>query len=241
MEIFRDLFLRGERERLAALMADVERSLPQGWTRDRTTENRLQATRLWTTPVYSFLHDRDESLPAATIFFLEEPGLLTASNIIPRQKPRLSYREYNVLLEQFCEQVIRPCAERRGVEVELTSSQADLSNWLSDTAEEKLRSFSTLSNKYIGCLHPLDQKRWIDFIVTAHQDGSQLHATTLRRWLTEIEDWSPEIADQLVNEYAFGGEVLAFSRNRDAEDGVISGEGRGEKVRSFSDSGRAEA
>jgi len=217
MEVFRDLFLRGESEQLAALMDDVEKSLPSGWVRDRTTEGILRATRLWTKPVYSFVHDQDDHLPAATIYFLEEePGLLTASNIVPRNKPRLSYREYNVLLEEFCERVVRPCAERRGVEVELTSSQADLSNWLSEASAEKLRTFSTLSNKYIGCLHPLDQKRWIDFIVTAHQDGSHLHASTLRRWLTEIEDWSPEIADQLVSEYALGGEVLTFSESRRA-------------------------
>ncbi len=42
----------------------------------------------------------------------------------------------------------------------------------------------------------LDQKRWIDFTVAAHRDGSQLHATTLRRWLTEIEDWIPEAVDR---------------------------------------------
>jgi hypothetical protein len=100
------------------------------------------------------------------------------------------------------------------VEVELTSTEADVSNWLSEASAEKLRTFSILSNKYIGCLNPLDQNRWIDFIVTAHQEGSQLHASTFRRWLTEIEDWSPQIADQLINEYALGGTVLAFSDSR---------------------------
>ena len=173
MEIFRDLFIRGESEQLAALMADVRSLFPQaGYATGRLrTDSRQPACGQ---SLSTLLHMIETNpLPAATIFFLEEePGLLTASNIIPRQKPRLSYGEYNVLLEQFCEQVIRPCAERRGVEVELTSSQADLSNWLSDTAAEKLRSFSTLSNKDIGCLHPLDQKRWIAFIVTAHQEGA---------------------------------------------------------------------
>jgi hypothetical protein len=127
--------------------------------------------------------------------------------------------------------VVRPRAEERGVEVELTSSQADLGNWLSEKSAEKLRMFSTLSNKDIGCLHRLDQKRWIDFIVTAHDDGSQLHASTLRRWLIEIEGWSPEIADQLVSEYELGGEVLSLSDSRRVEGGVNEGEGtRGSSV-----------
>lgn len=240
MEVFRDLFLRGESEQLAALMDDVAESLPPGWARDRTTEGILQATSLWTKPVYSFYYDQENHFPAATIYFLEEePGLLTASNIVPRKQPRLSYREYNVLLEEFCERVVRPCAERRGVEVELTSSQADLNNWLSEASAEKLRGFSTMSNKEIGCLHPRDQQRWIDFIVTAHQDGSQLHATTLRRWLTEIEGWSPEIADRLVNEYALGGEILTFSDSRRVERGVNESEGTRRNVRGFSDCRRA--
>jgi hypothetical protein len=36
---------------------------------------------------------------------------------------------------------------------------------------------------------------------------------TLRRWLIENEGWSPEIADQLAGEYAFGGELLTFSES----------------------------
>ena len=57
MEVFRDLFLRGESEQLAALMDDVEKSLSSGWVRDRTTEGILRATSLWTKPVYSFFHE----------------------------------------------------------------------------------------------------------------------------------------------------------------------------------------
>jgi hypothetical protein len=217
MEIFRDLYLRGESEQLAALMDEVGKNLPPGWVRDRAIEGQLRALAETTKPTYSFVHKRDNRFPAASIYLREEePGLLVSANIVPRDKHRLSYGEYNAILEEFCERIVRPYAERRGVHVELTTDQADLNNWLSDKAAEKLRVFSTMAIKDIGCLHPLDHDRWIDFIVAAHDDRSRLDAPTLRRWLTELEGWRPQIADQLVSEYVFGGELLAFSQNRRA-------------------------
>jgi hypothetical protein len=212
MEIFRDLVVRGESEQLAALMDDVEKSLPPGWVRDRVIEGELRALSATAKPTYAFVHDRDDRLPAATIYFREEEaGLLIAANISPLKKHRLSHKEYNTILEEFCERVVRPCAAKRGTEVELTTNQADLSDWLSEASIEKLRTFSAMSIPEIGCLRPDDRNRWIDFIVTAHRDGSRLTPSLLRRWLVEIEGWSPDLADQLTGEYAFGGDLLTFS------------------------------
>jgi hypothetical protein len=212
MEILRDLIIRGESEQLAALMDDVEKSLPPGWVRDRLIEGELRALSATAKPTYSFVHNRDDRFPAATIFFREqEPGLLTAANIAPLKRHRLSHRQYNTILEEFCERAIRPCAEKRGVPIELTTNQGDMSDWLSDAAAEKLRTFSTLSIQDIGCIRPEDRERWIDFIVTAHRYGSRLAPSTLRRWLVEIEGWSPGLADQLTAEYVFGGDILSFS------------------------------
>ncbi len=212
MEIFRDLIVRAQSEELAALMDDVERSLPPGWVRDRQIEGGLRGLSPMARPTYSFVHDRDDRLPAATIFFHEEePGLLVAANIAPLKRHRLSPRQYNTILEDFCERAIQPCAEKRGVQIELTKNQADLSDWLPETSFEKLRTFLTMSIPDIGCIRPEDRDRWIDFIVTAHRDGSRLSPSILRRWLVEVEGWDPGLADQLTSEYVFGGDILSFS------------------------------
>jgi hypothetical protein len=217
MEIFRDLLIHGEREQVAALMDDIEKSLPPGWVRNRVMESQLRTLTMRTKPTFSFAHDRDNRFPSATIYITEkEPGLYFVPNIVPIKKHRLSYGESNALLEEFGERIVRPCAEKRGVQIELTACQADLGDWLSDAAAEKLRMFSMAANKQAGFLVPRDQERWLDFIVTAHGEGSQLDAATLRRWLVENEGWSPEIAGQLAGEYAFGGELLTFSQGRRA-------------------------
>jgi hypothetical protein len=217
MEVFRELFLRGESEQLAALMDDVEKSLPLGWERDRTIEEQLRTVVARTEPTYSFVHNREGRFPAATIYITEkERGLYFVANTVPLRKRQLSYGEANALLEEFGERIVRPCAEKRGVTVELTACHADLSDWLSDVAAGKLRRFSLTASRNTGSVLPQDQERWFDFILTAKAEGSRLDASTLRRWLIENEDWSPEIADRLAAEYAFGGELLTFCDSRRA-------------------------
>jgi hypothetical protein len=211
MEVFRDLFISGSMDQLTAIMDEVERSLPPGWTRDRATEDDLKNGTPTKTTYYCFVTGGDETLSATIFIVASALDTLHVSNIISRTKDRLTYGEYNAILEDFHDRVVRPCAERVGAKVELTSDRADLSRWLSDSALKKLRSFTATANKSTGSAHPLDQERWIDFIVTAHRDKSRLDASTLRRWLIEVGCWFPEVADQLASEYEFGGEILTYT------------------------------
>jgi len=215
MQVFRVLFLKASNsEQLAGLMDEVEKSLTPGWERDRTLENELRADVFRTKPVYCFARDEDGRLPSAIIYLLEEEtGTLVLSNIVPRKKYQLTFDEYDAVLDDFVS-IVRPCADKTNVLVNLTRSQADLRDWLSDKAAEKLRTFSTKANKRAGFLLPIDEERWLDFIVTARREGSKLDASNLRRWLVELEGWSPEIAEQLAGEYAFGGKLLTFSDGR---------------------------
>jgi hypothetical protein len=167
--------------------------------------------------LFCFSYEGDERLPSATILLIEDvPGLLVLPNIAPRAKYRLSIAEFNALLEEFAERFLRPCAESLGVQVDVTSGNRELGHWLSDAAAAKFRRFSERANRRAGYLLPPDRERWLEFILEAHRERSRLDASTLRRWLVEIEDWSPEVADQLAREYAFGEELLTFSESHRA-------------------------
>jgi hypothetical protein len=215
MEIFRDLYIYGGREQIAAVMAEVERSLGNGWAKDSAAEARIRSVDPDGPAVYCFSCTREAGRPAATVFVAEkEPGLYHVSNVVPQQQHQLSYREYNAVLEEFGERLVRPLAERSGLRVELTATQADLSRWLSAGAADRLRRFTALANKGTGASHPSDRERWNDFVLAAHRDRSELDASTLRRWLVEVEGWPPEVADQLAVEYEYGRELLAFSEGR---------------------------
>jgi hypothetical protein len=215
MEIFRDLYIYGGQEQIAAVMTEVERSLSDGWARDSDAEARMQSIDPNGRSIYCFSCTREAGRPPAMVFVAEkEPGLYHVSNVVPQQQHQLSYREYNAILEEFGERLVRPIAERSGLRIELTATQADLSRWLSAEAADRLRRFTALANKSTGASHPSDRERWNDFVLAAHRDRSDLDASTLRRWLIEVEGWPPEVADQLAVEYEYGRELLAFSEGR---------------------------
>ncbi len=215
MKVFRDLFLRGDPERLQTTMEDVELQLTDGWSRDAEAEGNLRAMALRGEPTYCFACEQRERRPAAVVSVTQkEPGLFYVPNIVPRDRRELSHDEYNQILAEFTDRFVRPTADRTGVRVELTDTQADLSSWLSSGAAQKLQAFSAVADRSTGASQPCDHDRWMDFILTAHRDGDRLDAHTLRRWLIEIENWPTEVAQRLALEYEFGREVLAFSEGR---------------------------
>lgn len=215
MKVFRDLFLRGDPERLVAMMNEVEHRLSDGWSRDTETERNLRAMAVRGEPTYCFACEQREHRPAAVVSITQkEPGLFYVPNIVPKDRRELSHDEYNEILAEFCDRFLRPAADQSSVQVELTDTQADLSSWLSPAAAQKLRAFSATVDRNTGASQPCDHDRWMDFIVATHHEGSQLGTHTLRRWLIEVENWPPEVAQRLALEYEFGREVLAFSEGR---------------------------
>jgi len=215
MEVFRNLFIRGTRDQRALLLDAIDGSLCDGWTRDRATEQEMRALPPRAEFMRCYAYAGDGRNPAATLF-LTEAGRDTLSipNIVPRERGRLSYGQYNGLVTDFFERFVQPHADKAGVTAELTEVQADLEHWLSHDAAEKLRRFSRVANRGTGASHPSDRQRWLEFLVTAYQEGNHLDAVTLQRWLIEIEGWPPEVACQLAVEYEFGGELIAFVGQR---------------------------
>jgi hypothetical protein len=82
---------------------------------------------------------------------------------------------------------------------------------MSAAPAEKLQRFSAAANKGIGSSRSGDREKWNDFVLSAHQERSSLSPATLKRWLIEIEGWSPEVADQLAIEYQSGRELLSYA------------------------------
>jgi hypothetical protein len=215
MKVFRDLFVRGEPERIVTAVEEIDRSLTGGWFRDREDERRLAAVPGLGEKLACFGCFDEEDRPGATVILTPKgPGVLYASNVLPRSRRQLDHDQYNRVLGEFYERFVKPAADKAGVEAELTDTEADLEKWLSPAAAEKLRRFSACANKGTGGAHPLDRERWNDFVVAAHRDGGSLDASTLRRWLVEVEDWPPELADLLAVEYGYGRELLSFEESR---------------------------
>jgi hypothetical protein len=215
MRIFREMFIRGEPDRLTATLAEIAQTLSGGWFRDGETEKRLAALPTAVRASCFGCFDDGGDRPGATVILTAKtPDVLYVSNVIPHSRRRLDYDQYNRVLTEFHERFVQPAVAKTGAVAELTDTQADLEQWLSPAAAEKLRRFSSCANKGTGASLPQDRERWNDFVLAAYQDRSTLDASTLRRWLVEVEDWPQEVADQLGVEYHCGRELLAFADGR---------------------------
>ena len=214
MEIFRELLIRGTPEQFASAVARIERAGDDGWFHDPVMEGRLNALTLSTEHTTCFSCTEKSDRPAASLLITRnDSGSYSASNVVPMTKYQLSHGEYNDILVEFTER-FGEVFRAEGSTVELTESEADLEHWLSRDVAALLRSFSTKANKGVGGARTIDRERWNAFVVAASQEGSNLDAYTLRRWLIEVEGWPPTVADRLASEYSFGRELLKFADER---------------------------
>src|SRR3954454_24543298 len=124
MEVFREMYLRGEPDQIVATMEMISQTLPAGWSRDRVLEERLRNRSLnEDRNHYCFRTVHADLLPDADLYVIEcDDREYKVSNIVPRSQPKLSFEQYNALLEEFCDRIARPCAEKAGVSIELTSN-----------------------------------------------------------------------------------------------------------------------
>ena len=81
---------------------------------------------------------------------------------------------------------------------------------VSELVAKKLKIFSAVANKSTGAAHPLDRRRWMDFLVEAHRSETDLSPSMLRRWMCEVEGWSEDIASELTCDYETSRELLNY-------------------------------
>jgi hypothetical protein len=99
--------------------------------------------------------------------------------------------------------------------VVLTSADQTIEDWTDLATASALKCFSSLANKSTGRSHPLDEERWLDFIIAAHRGGRPLDPEQLSRWLIQVERWSDYIAQDLASDYSMGMALLdRYDRTR---------------------------
>jgi hypothetical protein len=213
MNVFRDLNISADAEKMAIAVAEMEQAIPAGWARDKAAETRTLAFPSITKRVtYCFACKKEMRRPAAMLILAQkDPGTFYISNIIPIERHQLEHAEYNSVLEDFYERVFKPYADKSKLAHTVTGADAELERWMDEPTAELLRAFSACANKGTGASHPNDRERWNAFMLAAHRTNSKLDPSTLARWLVEEENWSSEIAEQLALEYESGRGLLAYA------------------------------
>lgn len=211
MKVFREFEVGVASSSREEFLSRIEQSLPEGWRRNREAEEHSH--RLGEdTPFRYFTCDEAKGRRAALVAFATRDSLsMYVPNIVPRERGRLTYDEYNAILTEFMKFVL-PVANEMGLSTKTTKDQQTLEDWISPACAEKLRRFSAAANKSTGSSHPYDEERWFDFIVEVVNSGDPLDGSRVGRWLVEEGKWTDEIAHGLVCEFEKGVALLEYYR-----------------------------
>jgi hypothetical protein len=203
MKIFRDLtvFLNGvPLDKFADLM---EPRLHGPWGRNRDKEAEAKRFGISEPAFYFMLEGDEERSPVALVMYLDsqDKSKLTVVNIVSSRKSELSIDEYNMILQRFIDEVLRPSIEGTAITLESNRDELEFAEIVPREILEKLRQFSVSANKSTGASHPLDQERWLDFVLASFRSGRAMSINHLERWLVEEGGWSEDWASDLTIQY----------------------------------------
>ncbi|HEY9873251.1 MAG TPA: hypothetical protein V6D12_07430 [Candidatus Obscuribacterales bacterium] len=214
MKAFRDLKLIGSASEQKRLIDLIEQQFSNGWTRDREREREANLKSQLGLNYIIFTCSETVSRPAAGLCFIpDENGYLYVCEIVPQNIAELGKDSYNAILEEFLTQFIEPVAKGLDIQILTTCGERTINNAMSPEMSQLLKRFSAAANKSSGGKHPLDERRFFDFIVQAHNERALLDETELSGLLVD-DGWSSEHAQKLSSNYRFARDLLNHYSNQ---------------------------
>jgi hypothetical protein len=217
MKIFQELYINLQDYDRASFIEQLEKHLITGWSRETSREHRVGPNQL---SIFRFncfkrLARDNEDLPNALLWLTEKtPTQLSVSNIIPDDGKirELSCDQYNQILAEFHDNMVKPLADELQITVELTPPEIRLEDKLPKSCK-LFKNFSRLANKTTGSAYPLDRERWFDFIISTHRHQEPFDSDDLKGFLKE-EGWSGDQTFELSMEYEFARNFLNHLENQ---------------------------
>ena len=202
IEVFQDLLLKFSKECRHEIRQALRQHVAAPWRHAEEREKDI------TEDIMAFERGSRDGLPASGLFLWGESGEYKVVNIVPLEIDQISINIYNNVLNDFVNRVIQPTSKVSGFHIEISARKQSITDWTSKEAADALHRFSVLANKSTGSSHPLDQKRWFEFLFSVRKTHEKLDSYLLKRWLIEVEGWSPDVAIELIDQYEFGMNLL---------------------------------
>jgi len=216
VQVFQDLYLRHPMGSKTIRSALIQAAAGHWIHSDLKEESIRDTAGGQPADVIAFERPATKRLPGVTLWMFEDgKGGYKVSNVVPINQGQLGVAGYNAALVDFASTVVSPVIKSSGIELVLTSADQTIEDWTDLATAAALKRFSSLANKSTGRSHPLDEERWLDFIISAHNGGRPLDSEQLSRWLIEVERWSDDIAHDLASDYSIGMALLdRYDRTR---------------------------
>jgi hypothetical protein len=129
-------------------------------------------------------------------------------NIIPSLTRKLSYEQYNFILDQFYKCIIKEVALKMNLDTITTSPYKSMQEIIGDEAFDTLIRFSRSANKASGNSNHYDFDRWCDFVFTIFRNNIKINMNDFSRWLEEDENWPNDIANKLSSDLEYSLSIL---------------------------------
>ncbi|MCF8504173.1 MAG: hypothetical protein K9G59_04600 [Caulobacter sp.] len=206
LEFFQDLAIVGSKAQLDAAKTDILASLGARWS--AAPAERVRQVHGYE-DVIALEREGDDVASASGLFMMRRNDRYEVTNIVPRETGKLSRAQYNAILQDFVATIAIPVSERTAVRLELSAPMHTIEASLGEEGAQALRRFSGAANMSTGSSHPLDRRRWYDFIILVRDQD--VDGGTLARWLVQL-GWPEESAHDLVSEFEFGHGLLERER-----------------------------
>lgn len=211
MKVFRDLYIRLNGAKVEDLIEQFTAQCGDHWHRALDREKDAGSIG---EKAFSFEHTAGDGLERAGLsLFQKEGDTWYVPNIIPLDRSELSHDQYNKILENFLDTIVRPSIAGLPVTAELTGDVLFLKDVVGEDVAALLRKFSVLANKSTGSSHPCDRNRWFDFLIAVQRKRIPLDSDLLIHSLVE-DAWSEDRAHDLAIEYEFAIGLLDYKEGK---------------------------
>lgn len=212
IHLFRELKLTSP-VGVSALKEALVAGAGEPWKHASSEEMQLYRVYPPSFTVAMFAREEFGSVEPCMLTLLTDLDGLKLTNIYPRKIPDLGPARYNAIILDFLTHVVEPARKQIDICVELGREFVSLRTLVGEDAASALIAFSNGANKATGSVHPLDRKRWFDFLLALHKAPRRPSLEQIQRWLVESEGWPEEAADQLMRECQFSLDLLMY-RNK---------------------------
>lgn len=170
----------------------------------REIENEKQLIETFDISQIGFKYKGKKALSSRLWMINENDKWFKVTNIIPLSKSELTIDEYNYVLNNFVDEVIK------GLKYELTQADLSLNDLISFEASQKFQAFSKTANKSIGHAHPNDEQRWFAFIYSTVVEDKYLPPDYLEHFLIQ-DNWNQETAFELSLDYEYAFHAMKYA------------------------------
>jgi hypothetical protein len=149
------------------------------------------------------------SYPEVLIGFTSEAAdTWEVHNVVPTQVGEISVEQYNRALLDFYDAHIRPHEGTPGLTAAPPRGEHDLSEYMGEEGVRLLEWFSGAANMSTGSSHPMDFRRWLDFVVYCHMKKVSVPGDLFVSALVDDMEWPDDTASELFGQYETFREVL---------------------------------